>query len=86
MINLYIKLQLYKYFFFLQGKKTFQKKYICRYCYQTDHWEHQCHQKNSCSSVASPQQYYRFVLIISSIMLIIIILTNDILIVEQIVQ
>ncbi|XP_025267730.1 TM2 domain-containing protein almondex-like [Camponotus floridanus] len=40
-------------------KKTFQKKYMCRYCYQTDHWEHQCHQKNSCSSVASPQQYYR---------------------------
>jgi len=32
---------------------------MCRYCYQTDHWEHQCHQKNSCSSVASPQQYYR---------------------------
>ncbi|XP_072752568.1 TM2 domain-containing protein almondex [Anoplolepis gracilipes] len=41
------------------GKKSFSKKYICRYCYQTDHWEHQCHQKNSCSSVASPQQYYR---------------------------
>ncbi|KYN09657.1 PREDICTED: TM2 domain-containing protein almondex [Trachymyrmex cornetzi] len=41
------------------GEQTFTKKYICRYCYQTDHWEHQCHQKNSCSSVASPQQYYR---------------------------
>ncbi|XP_011144331.1 TM2 domain-containing protein almondex isoform X2 [Harpegnathos saltator] len=35
------------------------KKYICRFCYQTEHWEHQCQQKNSCSSVASPQQYYR---------------------------
>lgn len=41
------------------GEQTFQKKYMCRYCYQTEHWEHQCHQKNSCSSVASPQQHYR---------------------------
>ncbi|KAH0952731.1 hypothetical protein HN011_009898 [Eciton burchellii] len=41
------------------GSPFFSKKYMCRYCYQTDHWEHQCHQKNSCSSVASPQQYYR---------------------------
>ncbi|XP_012277103.1 TM2 domain-containing protein almondex [Orussus abietinus] len=41
------------------GEQHFQKKYICRYCYQTEHWEHECHQKNSCSSVASPQQYYR---------------------------
>ncbi|XP_012227349.2 TM2 domain-containing protein almondex [Linepithema humile] len=41
------------------GDQVFSKKYMCRYCYQTDHWEHQCHQKNSCSSVASPQQYYR---------------------------
>ncbi|KAL0123720.1 hypothetical protein PUN28_005905 [Cardiocondyla obscurior] len=41
------------------GEQTFLKKYMCRYCYQTDHWEHQCQQKNSCSSVASPQQYYR---------------------------
>lgn len=41
------------------GKESFQKEYICRYCYQTEHWEHQCHLKNSCSSVASPQQYYK---------------------------
>ncbi|XP_078048788.1 TM2 domain-containing protein 3 almondex [Augochlora pura] len=41
------------------GDQTFQKKYICRYCYQTEHWEHHCQQKNSCSSVASPRQYYR---------------------------
>ncbi|KAI4482891.1 PREDICTED: TM2 domain-containing protein almondex [Polistes canadensis] len=41
------------------GKQSFQKEYICRYCYQTEHWEHQCHLKNSCSSVASPQQYYK---------------------------
>ncbi|XP_020278085.1 TM2 domain-containing protein almondex [Pseudomyrmex gracilis] len=41
------------------GEQTFTKKYICRYCYQTDHSEHQCHQKNNCNSVASPQQYYR---------------------------
>ncbi|CAL7946540.1 unnamed protein product [Xylocopa violacea] len=42
-----------------KGEQTFQKKYICRYCYQTEHWEHECHQKNSCNSVASPRQYYR---------------------------
>ncbi|XP_024944813.1 TM2 domain-containing protein almondex isoform X2 [Cephus cinctus] len=41
------------------GKRTFLREYICRYCYQTEHWEHKCLQKNSCSSVASPQQYYR---------------------------
>lgn len=41
------------------GEQFFQKKYICRYCYQTEYWEHECHQKNSCSSVASPRQYYR---------------------------
>ncbi|XP_043674568.1 TM2 domain-containing protein almondex isoform X2 [Vespula pensylvanica] len=41
------------------GEQNFQKEYICRYCYQTEPWEHQCHLKNSCSSVASPQQYYR---------------------------
>ncbi|XP_031782595.1 TM2 domain-containing protein almondex [Nasonia vitripennis] len=41
------------------GKINFAKPYICRYCYQTEKWEHDCHQKNSCSSVASPRQYYR---------------------------
>ncbi|XP_033211095.1 TM2 domain-containing protein almondex [Belonocnema kinseyi] len=41
------------------GDQSFEKTFICRYCYQTEHWEHQCHQKNACSSVASPPQYYR---------------------------
>ena len=41
------------------GEQNFQRKYVCRYCYQTEHWEHECQQKNSCSSVASPQQYYK---------------------------
>ncbi|XP_046424962.1 TM2 domain-containing protein almondex isoform X1 [Neodiprion virginianus] len=41
------------------GEQTFKKDYICRYCYQTEHWEHKCHQKATCSSVASPQQFYR---------------------------
>ncbi|KAF7989770.1 hypothetical protein HCN44_008444 [Aphidius gifuensis] len=30
------------------GEKVITKQYICRYCYQTDHWEHKCHLKNSC--------------------------------------
>ncbi|XP_034936170.1 TM2 domain-containing protein almondex [Chelonus insularis] len=41
------------------GDRSFTKQYICRYCYQTENWEHKCHLKNSCSSVASPLQYYR---------------------------
>ncbi|XP_057320003.1 TM2 domain-containing protein almondex isoform X1 [Microplitis mediator] len=41
------------------GERSFTKQYMCRYCYQTDHWEHKCHLKNSCNSVASPPQYYR---------------------------
>ncbi|XP_011307206.1 TM2 domain-containing protein almondex isoform X1 [Fopius arisanus] len=41
------------------GERTFSKQYICRYCYQTGHWEHHCQQKSSCSSVASPPQYYK---------------------------
>ncbi|XP_001603545.2 TM2 domain-containing protein almondex [Nasonia vitripennis] len=41
------------------GDTNFVKTYICRYCYQTEAWEHNCYQKNSCSSVSSPQQYYR---------------------------
>ncbi|XP_014209474.1 TM2 domain-containing protein almondex isoform X1 [Copidosoma floridanum] len=42
-----------------KGEIKFKKQYICRYCYQTEHWEHDCYLKNSCSSFASPQQYYR---------------------------
>ncbi|KAJ8679064.1 hypothetical protein QAD02_014851 [Eretmocerus hayati] len=41
------------------GASEFVKPYICRYCYQTEHWEHECHQKNNCVSFASPQSYYR---------------------------
>ncbi|XP_043482313.1 TM2 domain-containing protein almondex [Leptopilina heterotoma] len=41
------------------GETTIEKTFMCRYCYQTEHWEHKCQQKNSCSSIASPQQYYR---------------------------
>ncbi|XP_014209475.1 TM2 domain-containing protein almondex isoform X2 [Copidosoma floridanum] len=43
-----------------KGEIKFKKQYICRYCYQTEHWEHDCYLKNSCSSFASPQQYYRW--------------------------
>ncbi|XP_063990869.1 TM2 domain-containing protein almondex isoform X2 [Diachasmimorpha longicaudata] len=41
------------------GKRKFSKEFICRYCYQTEHWEHHCQQKSSCSSVSSPPQYYK---------------------------
>ncbi|XP_075215778.1 TM2 domain-containing protein 3 almondex isoform X2 [Lycorma delicatula] len=41
------------------GEKEFTKELICRYCYQTDHWEHSCVQKGNCNSVASPRFHYR---------------------------
>lgn len=49
-------------FFYLdfQGEKVLEKTMVCRYCYQTDHWEHTCTQKANCNSVASPKAYYRW--------------------------
>ncbi|KAG8229742.1 hypothetical protein J437_LFUL007917 [Ladona fulva] len=41
------------------GNKKFQVPMICRYCYQTEHWEHKCILKANCDSVASPRAYYR---------------------------
>lgn len=41
-----------------QGKKTFEKEYICRYCYQTEPWEHTCDWKASCNSVAINRSQY----------------------------
>ncbi|KAJ8925912.1 hypothetical protein NQ315_009764 [Exocentrus adspersus] len=41
-----------------KGPTTFQKTFICRYCYQTDHWEHTCDLKANCNSVSSPRSTY----------------------------
>lgn len=41
-----------------QGVKQFNKKYICRYCYQTENWEHKCELKATCDSTASPRDIY----------------------------
>ncbi|KAE8745320.1 hypothetical protein FOCC_FOCC008006 [Frankliniella occidentalis] len=41
------------------GDRILKKSMVCRYCYQTDHWEHTCTQKANCNSVASPKAYYR---------------------------
>lgn len=41
------------------GVATVQKTMVCRFCYQTEHWEHTCIQKANCNSVASPKTYYR---------------------------
>lgn len=49
----------------LQGEKNFEKSMVCRYCYQTEHWEHTCIQKANCNSVASPKAYYRCVWTVS---------------------
>ncbi|CAH1405628.1 unnamed protein product [Nezara viridula] len=42
-----------------KGIPKFERKYICRFCYQTERWEHKCVEKGSCDSVASPKAYYR---------------------------
>lgn len=41
------------------GERQFPREMICRYCYQTDHWEHTCVQKANCNTVAAPKVYYR---------------------------
>ncbi|XP_068620130.1 TM2 domain-containing protein almondex [Battus philenor] len=40
------------------GSKTFNRSAVCRFCYQTDKWEHRCDQKANCNSLASPTKYY----------------------------
>ncbi|KAK5649089.1 hypothetical protein RI129_003981 [Pyrocoelia pectoralis] len=42
-----------------KGDRTFQRSLICRYCYQTEPWEHTCELKANCNSVATPPTYYR---------------------------
>lgn len=32
---------------------------ICRYCYQTDPWEHTCEMKANCNSVSTPRAHYK---------------------------
>ncbi|ENN78099.1 TM2 domain-containing protein almondex [Dendroctonus ponderosae] len=40
------------------GRRDFPKKYICRYCYQTERWEHNCDLRATCDSVSSPRDIY----------------------------
>ncbi|XP_076267647.1 TM2 domain-containing protein almondex-like isoform X4 [Rhynchophorus ferrugineus] len=41
-----------------KGDTKFLKSHICRYCYQTENWEHECELKATCESVASPRDIY----------------------------
>ncbi|KAJ8968274.1 hypothetical protein NQ317_008904 [Molorchus minor] len=41
-----------------KGATKFEKKFTCRYCYQTEHWEHTCDLKANCDSVSSPPSSY----------------------------
>ncbi|XP_050423414.1 TM2 domain-containing protein almondex [Adelges cooleyi] len=41
------------------GEIVFVKNLTCRYCYQTELWEHKCDKKTTCSSASSPPNYYR---------------------------
>ncbi|GLH07021.1 TM2 domain-containing protein almondex [Gryllus bimaculatus] len=40
-------------------QNSFERELICRYCYQTEHWEHTCVYKANCNSVASPRVFYK---------------------------
>ncbi|KAF2900721.1 hypothetical protein ILUMI_05462 [Ignelater luminosus] len=42
-----------------KGEKHFHKSLICRYCYQTEPWEHICDLKANCNSAATPRAYYK---------------------------
>ncbi|KAF5300864.1 hypothetical protein FQR65_LT09025 [Abscondita terminalis] len=42
-----------------KGNRNFQKSMLCRYCYQTEPWEHTCELKANCNSAATPKAYYR---------------------------
>lgn len=42
-----------------KGDRNFQRSLICRYCYQTEPWEHSCDLKANCNSVATPRASYR---------------------------
>ncbi|KAF5292295.1 hypothetical protein FQA39_LY03329 [Lamprigera yunnana] len=42
-----------------KGSRSFQRSLICRYCYQTEAWEHNCELKANCNSAATPRTYYR---------------------------
>lgn len=41
------------------GERKFERTFLCRYCYQTETWEHVCAYDNKCKSIASPPAYYR---------------------------
>ena len=41
------------------GDRIFNRTLLCRYCYQTEHWEHSCAFNAKCNSIASPTQMYR---------------------------
>ncbi|CAH0546693.1 unnamed protein product [Brassicogethes aeneus] len=41
------------------GKREFTKIFSCKYCYQTQHWEHDCLLKAHCNSVSSPRNVYK---------------------------
>lgn len=40
------------------GEATITKSYICRYCYQTEIWEHTCDFKANCNSIATSRTPY----------------------------
>lgn len=40
------------------GKREFTVQMVCRYCYQTAHWEHTCLGINQCRAVHSPRETF----------------------------
>lgn len=40
------------------GNRNFTRSMVCRYCYQTEPWEHVCSTYSSCRVVSSPRERY----------------------------
>lgn len=41
-----------------EGKQEITVQMVCRYCYQTAHWEHTCHGNDQCHAVHSPRETF----------------------------
>lgn len=39
------------------GARQFHRQFTCRYCFLTDHWEHDCMMKTNCNSVQMSKLY-----------------------------
>ncbi|XP_013396896.1 TM2 domain-containing protein 3 [Lingula anatina] len=41
------------------GERNFTREFNCRYCYQTEEWQHTCTTQSNCQAVTTPRPTYR---------------------------